>query len=104
VGVVGIPKLGAPRVIQLNGATVWDGVKFVPSAWATSADEDASYVNVRGILPGRAELAWSRRNAARRSYRTTLTGFGRQRARRRARERHTCGRVRIFARKHLDDT
>jgi hypothetical protein len=53
VGVVGIPKFGKSRVVQLDGATVWDGNAFVGSAPGASADEDANYVYVRGIAPGR---------------------------------------------------
>jgi len=54
VGVVGIPKFGLSPVVQVNGATVWDGTQYVTSPAATSADEDANFIYFRGMSPGKA--------------------------------------------------
>ncbi|MDP9036851.1 MAG: hypothetical protein M3O50_18795 [Myxococcota bacterium] len=59
VGVIGIPKLGQARVIQLNGTTVWDGTKAVANSAFASADEDASYIYFRGVAPMQALFAYA---------------------------------------------
>ncbi|MDP9150476.1 MAG: hypothetical protein M3O36_11130 [Myxococcota bacterium] len=59
VGVVGIPKFGQARAIQLNGTAVWDGTKVVASSAFASADEDASYVYFRGVAPLQAVFAYT---------------------------------------------
>ncbi|MBA3822876.1 MAG: alpha-L-rhamnosidase [Ktedonobacterales bacterium] len=51
-GVIGIPKFGQPRVVQINGATVWDGANFLGASGISSADQDANYVYFRGVQPG----------------------------------------------------
>jgi hypothetical protein len=57
VGVVGVPKLGAQsRVVQINGATGWDGTEYVASPFAASADEDANFIYFRGMPPGTVVL------------------------------------------------
>jgi len=56
VGVIGIPKFGQSRVVQFNGATVWDGTQYVSSPTATSADEDDNFIYFRGVAPGQAAL------------------------------------------------
>ncbi len=58
VGVVGIPKFGQTRVIQLNGTTVWDGTKLIASPTVASADEDASYVYFRSLPPTQAIFSY----------------------------------------------
>ena len=54
VGVVGVPRFGQTRVVQINGATVWDGTQYVASPAATTADEDANFIYFRGMAPGAA--------------------------------------------------
>ena len=56
VGVVGMPKFGESRVVQINGTTVWDGTKYIASPLAASADDDASFIYFRGVAPGTVAL------------------------------------------------
>ena len=58
-GVVGIPKFGQSRVVQVDGATVWDGTQYVASAKATSADQDSGYVYLRGVVPTKSVFTYS---------------------------------------------
>ncbi|MDP8999689.1 MAG: alpha-L-rhamnosidase, partial [Myxococcota bacterium] len=57
-GVVGVPKFGKSRVVQLNGTTIWDGSKFVPSPAVASADEDANFIYFRGFAPAQATFGF----------------------------------------------
>lgn len=58
LGVVGMPRFGQTRVVQLNGTTLWDGTQFVASPAAASADQDANFVYFRGVAPTKATFTF----------------------------------------------
>jgi Bacterial alpha-L-rhamnosidase 6 hairpin glycosidase domain len=58
LGVVGIPRFGQTRVVQLNGATVWDGTALVASSAVATADQDATFIYLRGMPPMKAVFSF----------------------------------------------
>ncbi|HEX4405670.1 MAG TPA: hypothetical protein VH560_12620 [Polyangia bacterium] len=58
-GTIGVPKLGAPHVVLINGAPAWDGKIFTAVAGVHGATEDASYVYFDGVEPGVATFSFT---------------------------------------------
>ena len=58
VGVVAVPIFGQARVVQINGATAWNGTSFVGATGIASADQDANYIYFRGVQPGVYTLSY----------------------------------------------
>jgi hypothetical protein len=50
-GVVGMPKFGQNRTIQINGVTAWDGSQSYPDAGVGGVSEDDSYIYFGSISP-----------------------------------------------------
>ena len=58
-GVVALPRLGANRIVFVNGVEAWNGTKFVGAPGVASADQDGTYVYFRGVQPGSRTFAWT---------------------------------------------
>lgn len=58
-GNVAIPRMGADRVIYVNGCEAWNGRRFLGASGIASADEDATYVYFRDVGPGSRTFSWS---------------------------------------------
>jgi hypothetical protein len=57
-GIVAVPRLGANRVIYVNGVEAWNGRRLLGAPGIRSADQDAAYVYFRGVRSGHRSFAW----------------------------------------------
>lgn len=57
-GVIGVPKLGQNRAIQINGVSAWNGSSFQSASGISSADQDSNYVYFRAVQPGTYTLTY----------------------------------------------
>jgi hypothetical protein len=57
-GVIALPRLGADRVVYVNGAKAWDGRDFLGAAGVAAAAQDTTYVYFYGVRPGTHTFTW----------------------------------------------
>jgi hypothetical protein len=57
-GVIAVPRLGADRVVTINGKLAWNGTRFLASPGVASADQDGSYIYFRSVAPGTRTFSW----------------------------------------------
>lgn len=51
-GLIAVPRLGADRVVYVNGTQAWNGTRFEGAPGIRSAGEDSGYIYFRGVEPG----------------------------------------------------
>ncbi|WP_370086254.1 alpha-L-rhamnosidase [Streptacidiphilus sp. MAP12-16] len=51
-GVIAVPRFGQDHVVTVNGAVVWNGSSFTATAGIAGADQDATYIYLRGVPAG----------------------------------------------------
>jgi hypothetical protein len=61
--VIAVPRLGADRVVTINGKPAWNGTRFLGSPGVASADQDGNYIYFRSVAPGIRTFSWRARTA-----------------------------------------